>query len=77
MIDDMLLNKVISRSNSPWSSPICLTIKKDGTERFCIDFRKINKITIKDRYPVPLINERLDKLGGSKFFTTLDLASGY
>ena len=51
--------------------------KKDGSNRFCVDFRKLNKITIKDNYPIPLIEETLDSLNSAKYFTTLDLASGY
>ena len=77
MVDEMLENKIITKSNSPWSSPIVIVKKKDGTDRFCVDYRKLNKETIKDNYPIPLIEETLDSLGGVKYFSTLDLTAGY
>ena len=77
MVDDMLTHKIISKSNSPWASPVVIIKKKDGSNRFCVDYRKLNAITIKDNYPIPLIEETLDTLKGAQFFTSLDLASGY
>ena len=77
MIDDMLTHKIISKSNSPWASPVVIIKKKDGSNRFCVDYRKLNSITVKDNYPIPLIEETLDTLIGAKYFTSLDLASGY
>jgi hypothetical protein len=77
MIDEMLDNKIISKSFSAWASPIVIVKKKDGTDRFCVDYRKLNAITVKDNYPVPLIEETLDALRSSCYFTSLDLASGY
>ena len=77
MIDDMLTHKIISKSNSPWASPVVIIKKKDGSNRFCVDYRKLNAITIKDNYPIPLIEETLDTLKGAKYFTSLDLSSGY
>eukprot|EP00731_Ephydatia_muelleri_P024410 Em0016g681a len=76
-IHKMLKNKVIRPSTSPWSSPIIMVRKKDGSWRFCIDFRKLNSVTHKDAYPLPRIDETLESLAGSTIFSTLDLASGY
>ena len=77
LLEDMLKKDVIRPSNSPWSSPIILVQKKDGSTRFCIDYRNVNAVTIKDAYPMPRVDDTLDTLGGSKFFSTLDLANGY
>jgi hypothetical protein len=68
---------VIRQSDSPWSSPIVLVRKKDGTTRFCVDYRRLNQVTRGDAYPLPRIDESFDTLAGSTFFSTLDLASGY
>ena len=72
----MLDQGVIEPSTSPWALPIML-LKKDGSIRFCIDYRKINDVTWKDTYPLPHIDETLEALTGTKYFSTLDLASGY
>ena len=76
-ISDMLAQEIITVSSSPWSSPVVLVKKKDGTTRFCIDYRKLNAVTRKDSYPLPRIDDALDSLAGSRYFTTLDLQSGY
>ena len=76
-VKKMLHQGVIRESNSPWSSPVVMVKKKDGSWRFCIDFRKLNERTEKDAYPLPRIDETLEALAGSRFFSTLDLASGY
>ena len=68
---------VIQPSNSPWASPIVMVRKKDGTHRFCVDYRSLNEVTKADTYPLPRVDDLLDQLGGAKFFTTLDLASGF
>ncbi|KAJ8037468.1 hypothetical protein HOLleu_18285 [Holothuria leucospilota] len=76
-LNEMLANDVVEPSCSPWASPIVLVGKKDGSTRFCVDYRKLNDITVKDSYPLPKIDETLDMMGGSRWFSTLDLASGY
>ena len=77
MIAKMLEQKVITPSSSPWASPVVLVAKKDGSTRFCVDYRRLNSITRMDIYPLPRIDDTLDLLAKTKFFSTLDLASGY
>ena len=76
-INEMLDADVIKRSRSPWSFLVVIVDKKDGSKRFCVDFRKLNQITKKNSYPLPLIDDILTLLGKAKFFTSLDLKSGY
>ena len=73
----MLEKGVIREYSSPWSSPVVLVRKKDGTTRFCADYRRLNEVTRKDSYPLPRMEDCFDTLTGSKFFSTMDLASGY
>ena len=68
---------VIQPSSSPWSSPIVLVKKKDGTLCFCVDYRRLNSVTKADTFPLPRMDDILDQLGNCKFFSTLDLKSGY
>ena len=76
-VKKMLAGDIVEPSNSPWASPVVLVRKKDGTLRYCIDYRKLNAVTRKDSYPLPRIDDSLDSLGKAQFFSTLDLASGY
>ena len=76
-IKEMHEQGVVEPSNSPWMSPIVLVKKKDGTQRFCVDYRKLNEVTRKDSYPLPRIDTTLDALAGSKWFSTLDMKCGY
>lgn len=76
-IKQLLEQGVIRESSSPYSSPLVIVKKKDGTLRMCVDYRQLNMKTRKDAYPLPRIEESLDALCGAKWFSTLDLASGY
>lgn len=76
-IKKMLAQDLITPSKSAWSSPITLVKKKDSTYRFCIDYRKLNDVTRKDCFPLPRTDDSLDALGGNKYFSVMDLSSGY
>ena len=76
-VDEMLAAGVIQPSDSPWAFPIVMVPKKNGEVRFCVDYRRFNEITERDPFPMPNIEEVLASLHGAKFFTTLDLKSGF
>uniref|UniRef100_A0A1I7U677 RNA-directed DNA polymerase n=1 Tax=Caenorhabditis tropicalis TaxID=1561998 RepID=A0A1I7U677_9PELO len=76
-INSLLRSSRITESNTPWTSPIVLVKKKNGSLRVCLDFRKLNEVTIPDNFPLPRIDGILEKVGGSKFFSSLDMANGY
>ena len=76
LLKEMQEANVIQPSKSPWASPVVLVRKKDGTLRFCVDYRKLNELTKADTFPLPKIDDLLDQLGKSKYFSTLDLKSG-
>ena len=76
-IDEGIKNGIIQESESPWSAPIVLAMKADGTTRVCVDYRALNRVTKKDAYPLPRIDESFSLFHGARFFTILDLLSGY
>ena len=77
IISDMLHNNIIRRSTSPYSAPIVVVPKKNNESRLCIDYRKLNQNTRRPIHHIPSAQEIFDRLGGNKFFSTLDLSKGY
>ena len=77
LIQDMLEREVITPLSSPWASPVVLVAKHYGSTRFCVDYRRPNAVTKQDVFPLPRIDDSLDLLSGSTYFSSLDLASGY
>jgi hypothetical protein len=76
-VSSMLKYGIVVPSLSPFTSPILLVKKKDGSWRFCVDYRKFNTITVKNKFPMSIIDELLDEISGAQYFTTIDLASGF
>jgi hypothetical protein len=76
-VAEMLRNQIIRPSQSPWAFPVVLVAKKDGSTRFCVNYRKLNALTKRDSYPLPRVDDYLDQLGQARYLSTLDMASGY
>ncbi|KAK9085283.1 hypothetical protein Sjap_025694 [Stephania japonica] len=76
-LEELLQKGFIHPSMSPWGAPVLFVKKKDGSLRLCIDYRKLNQVTIRNRYPLPRIDDLFDQLAGAKFFSKIDLRSGY
>ncbi|XP_019257786.1 PREDICTED: uncharacterized protein LOC109236005 [Nicotiana attenuata] len=77
MVQDLVSQGIIQYSSSPYASPVVLAGKKDGSWRLCVDYRALNKLTVKEKFPIPIIEELLDELGGSQVYSKLDLRAGY
>ena len=76
-VAELIERGMLVPSKSPWASPILIVKKKDGSNRVVIDYQKLNKVTKKDSYPLPCFDDALDCLGGAKYFSAMDLISGY
>jgi hypothetical protein len=76
-LKEMMDKGYIRPSESPWGAPVLFVKKKDGTLRMCIDYRQLNKVTIKNKYPLPRIDDLFDQLGGASIFSKIDLRSRY
>ena len=76
-IEELLEKGYVRPSTSPWGAPVLFVKKKDGTMRMCVDYRALNEVTIKNKYPLPRIDDLFDQLKGASVFSKVDLRSGY
>ena len=76
-MEEMVNKGFVRPSTSPWGAPVLFVKKKDGSIRLCIDYRELNKVTIRNQYPLPRIDDLFDQLQGAKVFSKIDLRSGY
>ena len=76
-IKELLEKGYIRPSSSPWGAPVLLVEKKDGSLRMVVDYRALNEVTIKNKYPLPMINDLFDQLQGAEVFSKINLRSGY
>jgi hypothetical protein len=76
-IAELQSKEFIHHSSSPWGAPVLFVEKKDGTQRMCVDYRSLNEVTIKNKYPLPKIEDLFDQIKGASVFSKIDLRSGY
>ena len=76
-LKELLYKNCIRPSSSPWGAPVIFVEKKDGTQRMCVDYRSLNEVTIKNKYPLPRIEDLFDQLRGARVFSKIDLRSSY
>jgi hypothetical protein len=76
-IEELLEKGFIRPSSPPWGAPVLFVKKKDGSRRLCVDYRNLNEVTIKNKYPLPQIEDLFDQMRGAKIFSKIDLRSGY
>ncbi|KAL0860801.1 hypothetical protein ABMA27_009345 [Loxostege sticticalis] len=77
IVNELLDHNIIRESKSPFSSPIILVKKKNGKDRMCVDYRELNRNTLRDHYPLPIISDQIDQLAGGLYFSTFDMAAGF
>lgn len=76
-VEKLKAQDVVENSDSPWVSPVVMIKKKDNTYRFCVDYRRLNSVIITDAHPLPRVDDSLDALSGSQYFSSMDMSSGY